>query len=319
MTANVTPSDKKFKSTWLVFDISNMLYRTFYSASSESADTAAGLAIHSALTTLNKYYRLIQPSRVILAIDRTSWRKAYMQRPDRVSALEYKGQRRKNMTEQQAEKYAQFKQHCKDFEQLIADHTTITCLAADSLEADDLMAAVCGTYCSDDRRIVVVSTDSDLWQLMRYPNVEILSPATDKYQSLAEFNNDPEYYVFTKCIRGDSADNIMSAFPRVRQTRIQKAYEDTYERLQLMNEEWTMDGTQVTVGQVFEENQVLISLTHQPPEIRELMVKTAQDGIEKERKFNLRSFLQFLTRHKLRRIIDNIEQYTNLLGRKPSD
>ena len=63
--------------TLLVFDISNMLYRTFFANKQEDDETGSGLACNIALITLNKYFRIFKPHKVIMAFDRTSWRKAY--------------------------------------------------------------------------------------------------------------------------------------------------------------------------------------------------------------------------------------------------
>lgn len=301
---------------YLVFDISNMLYRTFFAQREETDDVIAGLATHSALVTLNKYYRMFKPTHgVVMAFDRSSWRKQYTASDECLSKKPYKGTRRKDMTPSQKLKYERFLEHIDEFERLIADHTAIIALAYETLEADDLIAGFCQFHSSDETPVVVISADSDLLQLVRNPGVTVFSPATDKPQSLEEHFNDPDYYLFMKCIRGDPTDNIQSAYPRVQSKRIRKAYEDPFERVQLMKETWTApDGVEYVVEQLFAENQKLINLEKQPEEIRDLIEAVVTVSMNKKRQFSMFHLLKFIGKYKLDRIKESIDQYIPMLS-----
>lgn len=304
---------KKF----LCFDISNLLYRTFFAQKQEDDETLAGLATHSALVTLNKYFRQFKPDHVVMALDRKSWRKEYTASEKCVSKKPYKGNRRQDMTPAQQIKYQKFIDHVREFEALIAEHTTIITLVEDDLEADDLIAGFCKKFANDEEyEVIVISSDSDLLQLLRYPSVRIVSPATDKPQVLADFDGDPELYVFTKCIRGDPTDNVQSAYPGVRMTRILKAYKDPFERVQLMKEKWTnQDKVEFQVEQLFEENQLLIDLEKQPEDIRELIDASVAAAVAKKRQFSMFYMLRFIGKHKLVKIKESIDQYVPLLSK----
>ena len=198
---------------YLIFDISNLLYRSFYAQTGEDDTTLAGLACHMALMTLNKYYKQYRPKKVVMAFDRSSWRKEYTAEHDYLKP--YKGNRRQDMTPAQQAKFERFKNHLAEFESLIIKHTTIITLWGDRLEADDLIAGF--VQRPSEKNITIISADSDLAQLMKHENVTVVSPITDKIQTtLEKFENDPEYYLFHKCIRGDITDNVQSAYPRVR-------------------------------------------------------------------------------------------------------
>ena len=75
-----------------------------------------------------------------------------------------------------------------------------------------------------------------------------------------------KYFMFEKAFRGDAGDNVMSAYPRVRSTRLQKAYTSDYELTNLLNETWdfadptTGDITTFRVGDLYNENQLLMNL-----------------------------------------------------------
>ena len=87
-----------------MFDISNLLHRTFYANKNVDEQTISGLAHHQALTTLNIYYKIYKPTKVIMTYDRSNWRKIYTKSEERLSGKVYKGQRRKNLTPKEKEK-----------------------------------------------------------------------------------------------------------------------------------------------------------------------------------------------------------------------
>lgn len=307
---------------YLVFDISNLLHRTFFAQKNEDDETIAGMATHMALTTLNKYFKQFKPHQVVMAFDRSSWRKEYTKSDLCLSKKPYKGNRRKDMTPAQEIKYQRFMDHLKEFEALIADHTTIMSLACERLEADDLIAGFAQIYNDPDNEIIIISADSDLLQLTRYPGVRVISPATDKEQSLADYGNDPLYYLFQKCVRGDPTDNVQSAYPRVRADRINKAYTDEFERVNMMAESWTIKDPETgeiiqtyIVGDLFKENQLLIDLEKQPKDIRMLIMESIDAEADRSRQFSMFYLLKFIGKYKLMKIKDSIDQYIPLLSR----
>lgn len=302
---------------YLCLDISNLLYRSFYANSSEDESTISGMSMHMALTTLNKYYKQYKPKKVVMAFDRSSWRKSYTAEFPYLKP--YKGNRRKDMTPSQQIKYGQFIQHLREFEELIINHTTVITLVNDHLEADDLLAGFIQKNTSAN--IVLISADSDLAQLMKFKNVTLISPITDKVQTtLAKFDNDAEYYLFHKCIRGDSTDNIQSAYPMVRSTRIKEVYDnamtgDGYKFINFMTDTWTnQDKQQFTVKQMFAHNQVLIDLEKQPEHIRKLMDDTILEAEHTKKKFSYFHILQFTGKFELVKIKDSIELFIPMLS-----
>jgi len=302
---------------YLVFDISNLLYRTFFVQKNEDDTTLAGLATHSALVTLNKYFKKFKPDQVVMVFDRSSWRKEYTASGKCLSKKAYKGNRRKNMTPSQKAKYERFISHLREFESLIDKHTTIITLVEEQLEADDLIAGFAQIYSSEDDEIIIISADSDLLQLKKFTNVKVVSPGTDKEVELNDYNNDPEYYLFTKCLRGDPTDNVQSAFPRVNSKRILKAYTDPFERVQLMKETWKDPyGTEYVVEQLYKENQLLIDLTKQPTDIRIKILETVEREMNRKREFSLFFIMKFIGKYELNKIKDNIDQYLPLLSKR---
>lgn len=301
---------------YLIFDISNILHRTFYANRDESDDVTAGLAVHIALTTINMYYNKYKPDRVVMAFDRTSWRKQYMMKPERISKKPYKGNRRKDMTAAQAAKYERFLGHLAEFEALITEQTTVITLAADQCEADDLIAGFCMAEGSDDNEIIIISSDSDLLQLLKFQNVRIVTPDKGVELRLEEYDGDPDLYLFMKCIRGDPTDNIQSAYPRVHTTKIREAYTDPYARTQLMKKTWSdQDGNQILVEEMFAENKVLIDLTQQPDDIKDIIDMTIARATCTKKRFSLFHLLQFVGKYDLVKVKQMIDNYIPMLSK----
>jgi 5'-3' exonuclease len=299
---------------YLILDISNLLYRTFFAHTTEDDITITGLATHSALVTINKYFKQHKPDKIVMCFDRSSWRKVYTSSDLCVSKKPYKGNRRQKMSPSQQIKYQKFIDHLNEFENLIIKHSTIITLAKDYLEADDLIAGFIQAHPNDE--IVLISSDTDFVQLLKYKNVKIISPKDDKEHNLEEYNNDPDFYLFCKCMRGDPTDNIQSAYPRVSSKRLKKAYEDPFERVKLMKEIWSdHEKREFVVEKIFEENQLLIDLEKQPEEIRKLIDKTIEEETSKTKKYSHFHFMKFLGKYELDAIAKNVDQYIKLLSR----
>lgn len=298
----------------LMFDGSNILYKTFYANTNEDALTVTGLAHHAALTTLNKYHKMYKPNTTIVAFDRSNWRKDYTKTDKCVSGKLYKGNRRLTMTPKQQEKYEIFCEHVTEFEMMLREQTGIVTLAGDKLEADDLMAGVVELF-HQTHDIVIVSADKDLMQLLRYKSVVLIDPATGKPRTLVEYNMDADLFMFVKCIRGDAGDNVQSAFPRVRMTRIKQAYTDPYERANLMEETWTdAEGRELKVRDLFAENELLMDLFKQPKPIRRQILQTVDEGFDNRGRFSMFHFLRFCGKYELKNITNSVEQFTKMLS-----
>jgi len=307
---------------YLILDISNLLYRTFYANKSEDDITIAGLAQHQALLTLNKYYNQFTPDKIVMCFDRKAWRVNYTKSDKCISGKIYKGHRRKDMTAKEREKYELFIQHLQDFEELMREHTSVICLAADGLEADDLVAGFLQMYEDANNEMTVVSTDKDYIQLLRYKNTRLINPADGKDRGLNEWGGSTDLFMFEKCIRGDAGDNVQSAYPRVRKTRIMKAWEDPLERVNMLEEKITIpdpqDHTQkkeLIVKELFKENELLMDLSKQPSEWREVMDKTIEENMADPGKFSFLKFMQFLGKYEMRKVADNVGTYVEMLSR----
>jgi len=301
----------------LVVDTANIFFRTVAAHNSkynESPEDKAGLALHSCLYVMNKWYNRIQPDQIIVTFEGSkNWRKAYTQSPNAVSKVLYKGNRVRDPS------MDHLFQVLSDFEKLAREHTSIVCLSHEELEGDDLLAGAAIRFAKQGDEVTLLSGDKDFTQILKYPNITLLDPEKGKPRT----HEDPDYFIFEKCFRGDSGDNVRSAYPRVRSTRLQKAFNDPYELTQLLNEQWTftnpdtLEETVFTVRDLYEENRLLMDLERQPDNIKKLIDDTIDEGLSTHGKFSLFAFAKFLGQHELKQIADNTDKFVKLLSCKP--
>lgn len=312
----------------------NVLHKTFYVHQTDDFDILVKLAFHASFMTLNKYYKLYKPDTLICVFDRANWRVDYTKSDKCYSDRLYKGTRRQIMTQKQAAQYELFKQFVKDFESLIREHTAMVCLACDKLEADDLIAGLCYMYGGSDsgsdnkstyehdvfndipKDIVIVSADKDLLQLLRYENVKLIDPATGRARTLEKWNNDVDYFLYEKSLTGDTGDNIQSALPRLRKTKILEAFNDIYEHTNLMQRTW-IDQNERTmeVSKLVKENILLTNLTHQPAVIQSLIWETITYEMNNRGKYSHFHFLKFLGKYELKNVSKSLDQFIPMLSK----
>ena len=137
---------------------------------------------------------------------------------------------------------------------------------------------------------------------------------------------DPEFTLFEKCVRGDSSDNVFSAYPGARlkgtknKTGIMEAFEDRhtggYNYNNFMLQRWVdHEETEHRVKDDFERNKILIDLTEQPDEIKELCVTRMNEGKQKDPVANIGiHFMKFCAKWDLQRMSDNAQNYSGMLN-----
>lgn len=303
--------------------MSNLLYRTFFANAKEQSEIIVGLCYVSALNCLAEYRNKFKANKVFLVFDAHCWRKDFTASAKCKSFKKYKGNRRQKLTTSEQEKLDIFDKHVEEFYELLCVNTSVIALRQDGLEADDLIAGLVNVY--DDCTNIIISSDKDFMQLIR-DNVILFDPASKKTRNLSEYNNDPDYFLFHKCIRGDDGDNVMSAYPRVRSTAIEKAYKDEFERIKLMKNDFkvmtqdAVSGDYVEVSyvteDVYNENRTLMDLNSQPKYIKKLIYNTIDHSIHNTGKFNYFKFMRFCKRNNLINILDRIDYYVPLLSGK---
>lgn len=312
----------------LVIDTANILFRVA-SANNKynggSATDMAGLAMHLALNTIKSQYNKQKPDQVAISFEGgQNWRKAHT-RGERsepaISKRLYKGNRVKD------DSMIPFFELISAFEQLAREHTSLVVLANPLLEGDDVVSAYAQKYSALGDEVTISSDDKDFVTMLQLPGVKLVRPdgtfrGKDKDGSII----DPKFFMYEKAFRGDTGDNVMSAFPRVQIKRLKKAFDamqkgDMYEHTNLMNETWTFNepstGEQriMRVGDMYNENVMLMDLINgQPDDIKQVMRETVDHAVVNHGAFNLFQFQKFCGKFKLKKISEEVTNFIPLLS-----
>jgi 5'-3' exonuclease len=234
-----------------------------------------------------------------------------------------------------------FWQTYSEFTEYLKSKTNCSVLRHERAEADDLIARFIHLHPNDTHYII--SSDSDYVQLIS-DNVFQYNGVTNELITLngyfkdngkAVLNKDktpkllegtPEYLLFKKLIRGDAGDNVFSAYPGVREkgtknsVGIMEAFEDRksqgFKWNNFMLQRWTdHDDNEVRVKDAYERNKMLIDLTAQPQEMKDLFDKTIIEGVRTERMAQVGLHLmKFTGKYELNKIAENAETYAKWLG-----
>ena len=211
--------------TYILVDTANTFFRARHVIRGD-ADTKLGMAFHITLNSIKKAWQDFNGSHVVFCLEGRSWRKDYYE--------PYKRNRQETrdaMTASQAEEDKLFWEAFDHFKEFVTDKTNCTVLHHPQLEADDLIAGWVQAHPNDNHAII--STDGDFAQLVA-PNVRQYNgvtntvithegyftdkgkPVIDKKTGEPKPAPDPEFMLFEKCMRGDTSDNVFSAYPGVR-------------------------------------------------------------------------------------------------------
>ena len=293
------------------------------------------MALHLTMASTNQIVRKFGIDHVVFCLEGKSWRKSYY--------TPYKKNRvvdTMSLTEAEVEENTMFWSTYETFIQFLKDKTNTSVLRDPTAEADDLIARWIHLHPADEH--VVISSDTDFLQLIA-PNVrqyngitnELITlegyikdngrPVLDK-EKKPKLLEDPQYILFRKCMRGDSTDNVFSAYPGVREKGTQKkaglieAYADrtkqgyAWNNMQLQR--WVdHEGVEHRVRDDYERNRVLIDLTAQPDDVKLSVDTNIREGVRRTTIPQVGIHLmKFCGKYELNKICDNAETYAKWLN-----
>jgi len=317
--------------TYILVDTANTFFRARHVVRGD-ANIKLGMALHITFNSIKKAWQDFDGSHVVFCLEGRSWRKDYY-KPYKANRAET----RAAMTVKEAEEDKLFWETFDTFKDFVINKTNCTVLQNSVLEADDLIAGWIANHPNDNH--VIISTDSDFHQLIA-PNVKqyngVLETLTthegifDKKGKMVIDNKtkepkdipNPEWILFEKCMRGDTSDNVFSAFPKVRKNKLQEAFEDRKNKgfawNNMMLQRWVdHEGTEHRVLDDYERNRRLIDLNHQPDHIKAVITETIADNAKAKSvdQVGIR-LLKFCQLYDMKRMIDGIQQYAEPLQAK---
>jgi 5'-3' exonuclease len=316
---------------YLIVDTANTFFRARHAAHRQ-ADTwdRVGFAIHVTLGSVNKAWRDQKADHVVFCLEGRSWRKDYYEPYKKNRAVARAAQ-----TEAEQEEDRLFWETFDALKVFLQDKTNCTVLRHDELEADDLVAGWIQAHPEDHHTIV--SSDTDFHQLLA-ENVNQYNGIADELHTIEGIFDkkgkavidkktkepktipDPEWILFEKCMRGDPTDNVFSAFPGVRKTKLLEAYNDRDNRgfawNNLMLQRWTdHNDIEHKVLDDYNRNRVLVDLTAQPDNIKLKIIETIQDNSKvKNRPMIGAQFLKFCGKYDLVKLSENNTAFAEFLS-----
>jgi len=322
--------------TYILVDTANTFFRARHVVRGDLNDKI-GMSIHTVLSSVRKAWRDFKGDHVIFCLEGRSWRKDHY--------APYKRQRaeaRAAHSPREAEEERVFWETFDQFKDFVLNKTNTSVLHNPQLEADDLIAGWIQSHPKDNH--VIISTDGDFAQLIA-PNVrqyngimgvttthegyfdEKNKPVIDKKTKAVKPAPEPEWLLFEKCMRGDTSDNIFSAYPGVREkgtknkVGLREAFADRsnrgYNWNNMMLQRWVdHEGVEHRVLDDYQRNVQLCDLTAQPAEIRTLIQETIDQEIQKGKNIpqvGIR-LLKFCAAFDLQKISEQVESYAEPLN-----
>jgi 5'-3' exonuclease len=321
---------------YALIDTANTFFRARHVASrSSTLEEKIGMAIHLTLASVNQAVRKYSIDHVVFCLEGRSWRK------------DVYGPYKKNrvvdamsVTEAEKEESEQFWQTYEAFTTYIKEKTNVTVLRHERAEADDMIARF--IHMHPEAEHFIISTDTDYNQLItdkvkQYNGVtgelatlegyfkESGKPVLDK-EKKPKLLEDPEYGLFKKIIRGDSGDNVFSAFPGCREKGtknkigILEAFEDRHKMGFAYNNFMLQryadhEGNEVRVKDAFERNKTLIDLKAQPQEIKDAVDQRIRESVRVTTIPQVGiHFMKFCGRYELTKISEQAETYSKWLN-----
>ena len=327
--------------TYILVDTANTFFRARHVINGD-ADIKLGMAFHITLNSIKKAWQDFGGTHVVFCLEGRSWRKDHYK--------PYKAQRaasRAAHTEREAEEERVFWEAFDTFKDFITEKTNCTVLQHPRLEADDLIAGWIQSHPTDDH--VIISTDTDFVQLIA-PNVRQFNGVMettithegifdakgkrviDKKTQEPKAIPDPKWLLFEKCMRGDTSDNVFSAYPGVREkgtknkVGLREAYSDReskgYNWNNMMLQRWTdHEGREHRVLEDYERNRILIDLSAQPEEIKNIITETIAIATTANKNISQVGIrlMKFCNLYDLKKISDQAQAYAEPLNARYSN
>lgn len=320
-------------NTYILVDSLNVFFRARHVVRGD-IDTKVGMALHITLNSIKKAWQDFGADHVVFCLEGRSWRKDFYE--------PYKRNRkeaRTAMTQREEEEDRVFWEIFDEFKDFVTEKTNCTVIRHPQLEADDLIAGWVQQHPTDSH--VIISTDGDFAQLIA-PNVRQYNgvsnttithegyfddkgkPVIDKKTKEAKPAPDPEWLLFEKCMRGDTSDNVFSAYPGVRKKGTKnkvglfEAFEDKnakgFNWNNLMLQRWVdHNGVEHRVLDDYQRNVTLCDLEAQPPEIKEMITDTITSVEPKSVSQVGMRLMKFCAKWDMQRIADQAQSFAEPL------
>jgi 5'-3' exonuclease len=330
------------KNTFLLVDLANLFFRAkFIAMKKDDPWEKVGTSLDTTFMALMTCVKKWPESHIVFALESRSWRKQFTTTGKTGLSVGYKENREVILTENEEEESKLFWATFDELVNYLNERTNCSVLKVQGAEADDIIARWIHLHPNDHH--VILSTDSDFYQLIA-ENVDCYNGiqnhlitlkgvwdhknkvVLDSKTNLPKGIGDPEWLLFEKCIRGDSSDNIMSAFPGARRKSTKKkigleeAFNDRHKKgfawNSVMNTVWVdHEGVDHKVLDDYLRNLSLIDLTAQPQEIKDRIDEQILTLEPKAVTLIGARFMKFCSKYTLVRLEKNTTFFADVLSK----
>ena len=324
-------------ANYILVDTANTFFRARHVIRGDLT-TKIGMALHISLNSVKKAWADFDGTHVVFCLEGRSWRKDFYEPYKR-----NRSEARSALTEAQQEEEKVFWETFDSFKDFVTEKTNCSVLHNPVLEADDLIAGWIQAHPKDNH--VIISTDGDFAQLIA-PNVKQYNgvsntiithegyfddkkkqPIIDKKTGNARLAPNPEYMLFEKCMRGDTSDNVFSAYPGVRtkgtrnKVGLVEAFEDKntkgYNWNNMMLQRWVdHEGVEHRVLDDYNRNVTLCDLSAQPSNIRSVIDDTVNQAIQSPKAITQvgMKLMKYCAKWDLQRVSEQAQLYAEPLN-----
>jgi len=169
-------------------------------------------------------------------------------------------------------------------------------------EADDVIGVLCSEFGNTPEKILIVSGDKDYRQLQSYMNVRQYDPVQKKW--IVE--NNPDLYLKTHILKGDSGDGIPN-FLSPDDTFVMKTRQKPISQKKL--DEWVSQDPRnfcdSTMLSRYNRNEMMIDMSKIPENIKTSVMESYHAQANKSREHLFNYFIQ----HRLKNLMSDLNQF----------
>ncbi len=289
----------------VIFDLNHVAYRCLYAARRDINDVGWQYFKHIMFNQVINTAKKFNADEVVLMVDdKDNWRKKVY--------LEYKENSKEARAKQTDIDWNSFFTSYREFVEEVKTYFPFYVLQQKYLEADDQAGIFAREWQSFEK--IIVTSDTDYLQLLKYKNLKIYDPIKAKFLVC----DDPIKELKIKILTGDAGDNVPSIKERVGEKTAEKIVNEG--KLAEMFEDKTPfftkeDGSVITFGEEYKErykrNLLLIDLDKTP----EALVKAFKNTIKSYEMPSGKEIFHYFSKNKFRELMRNIGSLDGLVKR----
>ncbi len=280
----------------IYIDFSVLAYRNLFSMKSTIDQFGYEILRHVFLKNILAYIRDFNPNKVFIAVDvGQSWRK-------KVYSL-YKGKRKEARDKQDVD-WEKFYGICNSVVDELKKNFPFYTIGINHVEADDIIAYLVRNEDTDNEKVIITS-DRDYIQLLKYNNTKIFDPLKNKFMECLN----PFHALELKICSGDKSDNIPPIYHRWGEKTAEKNILSG--NLKKMLEQKDNNGEPCEISRNYERNKKLIDMEKLP--------KSVEKGIdlylEEYKISSTKSIMKYFIENKLSELLGDITKIRDSLNK----